>query len=190
MAVLCKARSRDIKPQWLRLGTNEYVAALVSICLVQMYVQNYVIYDRRVKKFGLPNYSFSSIFLVYAVIIIKSSISYHTYDYFVQTYGDGVMLSLHGVTYTDAGVYRCIGNDILGRTSYDDFNLEVLTGTDFIFYLFELFISEDLLRGHANVPIDTCTHTSAYPLIMFQCKSKNNIFLYDYIQLKIHFLLI
>lgn len=38
------------------------------------------------------------------------------------------MLSLQGVAYADAGLYRCIGRDLFGRTFYDDFNLEVLSG--------------------------------------------------------------
>lgn len=38
------------------------------------------------------------------------------------------MMSLQGVAFADAGVYRCIGRDSLGRTYYDDFNLEVLPG--------------------------------------------------------------
>ena len=46
----------------------------------------------------------------------------------MQTYGDGVRLSLTSVTPADAGIYRCIGSDFNGRTYYDDFTLEVQSG--------------------------------------------------------------
>lgn len=46
----------------------------------------------------------------------------------MQTYGDGSMLVVRGVEESDAGVYRCTGRDPYGRTSYEDFNLEVAPG--------------------------------------------------------------
>ncbi|XP_045541991.1 basement membrane-specific heparan sulfate proteoglycan core protein isoform X1 [Papilio machaon] len=52
---------------------------------------------------------------------------YGTNQYVVsRTYGDGALLILQGVQEADAGLYRCIGSDPYGVTSYDDFNLDVV----------------------------------------------------------------
>ncbi|XP_050360622.1 basement membrane-specific heparan sulfate proteoglycan core protein isoform X6 [Nymphalis io] len=45
-----------------------------------------------------------------------------------RVYGDGAMLLIPGVQESDAGVYRCIGQDRYGRVSYDNFTLEVIPG--------------------------------------------------------------
>ncbi|XP_068617476.1 basement membrane-specific heparan sulfate proteoglycan core protein isoform X3 [Battus philenor] len=47
-----------------------------------------------------------------------------------RTYGDGAVLVLQGVEESDAGVYRCTGNDTYGRVFYDDFDLVVVPGTN------------------------------------------------------------
>ncbi|CAG9782356.1 unnamed protein product [Diatraea saccharalis] len=49
---------------------------------------------------------------------------------FVETrnYGDGAMLLVPSVQESDAGLYRCTGQDPYGRSSYEDFNLEVQPG--------------------------------------------------------------
>ncbi|XP_049885171.1 basement membrane-specific heparan sulfate proteoglycan core protein-like isoform X3 [Pectinophora gossypiella] len=46
-----------------------------------------------------------------------------------RTYGDGALFVVLGVQESDAGVYRCTGRDPYGRTSYEDFNLEVIPVT-------------------------------------------------------------
>lgn len=45
---------------------------------------------------------------------------------FPQPYDVGAILEIPGVQQSDAGVYRCIGQNGYGQSSYEDFNLEVL----------------------------------------------------------------
>ncbi|XP_028173989.1 basement membrane-specific heparan sulfate proteoglycan core protein isoform X3 [Ostrinia furnacalis] len=45
-----------------------------------------------------------------------------------RTFGDGAMLLVPSVQESDAGLYRCTGTDPYGRSSYEDFNLEVIPG--------------------------------------------------------------
>ncbi|XP_022832802.1 basement membrane-specific heparan sulfate proteoglycan core protein-like isoform X3 [Spodoptera litura] len=105
--VLCKARSGNIRLQWLRVGTNQYVASL--------------------------------------------------------TYGDGVRLSLTGVTNSDAGVYRCIGSDDRGRTFYDDFNLEVESSGPF--YPDNRDVSVAQYTAHLRDSVDLpCIHNLEHPV--------------------------
>uniref|UniRef100_A0A2A4JY63 Hemolin n=1 Tax=Heliothis virescens TaxID=7102 RepID=A0A2A4JY63_HELVI len=106
--VLCKGRSGDVKLQWLRVGTNQYVASL--------------------------------------------------------TYGDGVRLSLTGVTSADAGLYRCIGNDNFGRSAYEDFNLEVLPGgSSYPDYGRDVSVSEYTARLRDSVDLP-CIHNLEEPV--------------------------
>ncbi|XP_047041100.1 basement membrane-specific heparan sulfate proteoglycan core protein-like isoform X2 [Helicoverpa zea] len=106
--VLCKGRSGDVKLQWLRVGTNQYVASLL--------------------------------------------------------YGDGVRLSLTGVTSADAGVYRCIGNDNFGRSAYEDFNLEVLPGgPSYPDYGRDVSVSEYTARLRDSVDLP-CIHNLEEPV--------------------------
>ncbi|CAH0716594.1 unnamed protein product, partial [Brenthis ino] len=51
-----------------------------------------------------------------------------------RVYGDGALLLISGVQSSDADVYRCTGRDEYGRTSYDDFVLQVTPGTNEPFY--------------------------------------------------------
>ncbi|KAH9644190.1 hypothetical protein HF086_008679, partial [Spodoptera exigua] len=107
--VLCKARSGNIRLQWLRVGTNQYVASL--------------------------------------------------------TYGDGVRLSLTGVTNSDAGVYRCIGSDDRGRTFYDDFNLEVESGGPFYPDNRDREVSVAQYTAHLRDSVDLpCNHNLEHPV--------------------------
>ena len=43
-------------------------------------------------------------------------------------YGDGALLQITEVQSSDADVYRCTGYDGFGRSTYDDFVLEVIPG--------------------------------------------------------------
>ncbi|XP_041987673.1 basement membrane-specific heparan sulfate proteoglycan core protein-like isoform X2 [Aricia agestis] len=70
--VLCRAVSKNVKAQWERYGTRQYV-------------------DSRI-------------------------------------YGDGALLIIPNVQESDAGVYRCNGEDVNIGRSYEDFNLEVIPG--------------------------------------------------------------
>lgn len=49
-------------------------------------------------------------------------------------YGDGALLQITEVQSSDADVYRCTGYDGFGRSSYDDFVLEVIPGIVIIIY--------------------------------------------------------
>lgn len=51
--------------------------------------------------------------------------------WFPQRFGDGAMLVVPSVQESDAGLYRCTGTNPYGRTSYEDFNLEVIPGTEY-----------------------------------------------------------
>ncbi|KAM3968767.1 basement membrane-specific heparan sulfate proteoglycan core protein isoform 3-T3 [Aphomia sociella] len=55
---------------------------------------------------------------------------YGTREYvYSRQYNGGVVLLINNVKETDAGVYRCIGEDRYGQRNYVDFNLEVLPGS-------------------------------------------------------------
>ncbi|KAL0852381.1 hypothetical protein ABMA28_000578 [Loxostege sticticalis] len=46
-----------------------------------------------------------------------------------RRFGDGAMLVVPSVQESDAGLYRCTGTNPYGRTSFEDFNLEVIPGS-------------------------------------------------------------